>query len=143
MTSLNLTTIPIIGQILLGARNLGAAGRRRRGSVDTGEALIYLLIAAGVIALVCVVLYVSNRIVHHRRFNSHGSLFKGLCQIHGLNHGARALLKQVAGQHKLAYASQVFTDPQWLDPASLRGSLRRHAAEVNSLRNRLFATGGN
>ena len=143
MTSLNRIASPMSAQLLFGARNLGAAGRRRAGSVDTGQALTYLLIAAVVIAVVCAVLYVSNRIVQRRRFNCHGSLFKGLCKVHGLNHGARALLKQAAGQHKLAYASQVFTDPQWLDPASLRGPLRRHAAEVASLRKQLFAGGGN
>jgi len=135
--SLNLTSTLLVEQVLFGARRLG---RSRHSSVDTGEALFYLLIAAGVIAAVCAAVYIGSRILHKRRFNSHASLFSSLCQTHRLSHSERALLKSVASQHRLSQPARVFTEPQWLDPTNLSGALSRQAAQLSDLRNRLFAT---
>jgi len=100
-----------------------------------------LAVAAGGIAGVCLVVYCCNRLIQRRRYNSHSSLFSGLCQVHGLDHSARGLLKQLARKHGLRHPARLFTEPGWLDPARLQGSLHGRAAEVTALRNRLFAAG--
>jgi hypothetical protein len=125
--------------ILLAARRFG---RRRTNTVDTGELVIYLLISAGVITVVCLGLYAGSRLLHRRRYNSHGSLFSGLCRIHGLDRSVRRLLRQVARQNRLAHPALLFTEPRWLDPARLPGALRWQAAKVEALRSQLFTAGG-
>ena len=138
MTNSILARILLAGETLLGAGNLGAASRRASRS-NGGEALVWLAVVGGMIAVVCLGIGFASRLQRRRRYNSHGSLFQGLCRTHGLNHRVRGLLKQLARHHKLAQPARLFTEPKWLDPASLRGALRRRAAEVAMLRNRLFA----
>jgi len=117
---------------------LGAAGRYRAGRADTGEMLVWLLIAGGTIAAVCVLLYVVNRLLHRWRYNSHPALFYGLCKVHGLDGNARRLLRQVARSHNLRWPGRLFVEPKWLEPANLGGTLRARAAELVALRERLF-----
>ena len=138
MTSSILGTILIAGETLLGAGNFGAASRRAN-RVSGGEMLILLLIVAGIITVVCLAIRFASQFQRRRRFNSHGSLFQGLCRTHGLDRCARGLLKQVARYHKLTHPARVFTEPKWLNPANLRGILQRRANEAEALRNRLFA----
>ena len=138
MTSFIAATLWLVEATLLGAGNLGAASRRA-SRTNTGEALVWLLIVGAVIAVVCLAIRLTSRLQRRRRFNSHGGLFQDLCRIHKLDRRARGLLKQVARSHKLAQPARLFTEPKWLDPANLRGGLRRRAAEVSMLRNRLFA----
>lgn len=138
MTSSILAGILLAGETLLGAGNLGAASRRASRS-NAGEAIVWLAVVGGMIAVVCLAIRFGSRLQRRRRYNNHGSLFQGLCRTHGLNHRARGLLKQLARHHKLAQPARLFIEPKWLDPASLRGALRRRAAEVAMLRNRLFA----
>jgi len=131
------TTLPAT-EHLLAAGNLGAASRRA-DRVDTGEALLWLAAAGGMIALVCLAIRLVSRWQHRRRHNSHRRLFQGLCRTHGLDRGARRLLRQVARHRQLKQPARLFTEPKWLNPANLPGVLRRRAAEVAALRNRLFA----
>jgi len=98
---------------------------------------VWILAAAGIVP-VGVLLYLLNRLVHRWRHNSHPALFSGLCRLHGLDLGARQLLKQVVQYHRLAQPARLFTEPQWLDPARLRGPLQARAAELTALRERLF-----
>lgn len=123
---------------LFGARGIRDIGRYR-SSVDTGQVLVYLIIAAVAIAAVCLGIYFGTRMTQRRRYNSHGSLFAGLCRLHGLDRGTRRLLKQVARHHRLRYPARVFTEPRWLDPASLPAGLRDESRRVAALRNRLFS----
>ena len=113
------------------------AARSRRGA-DTGEVLLYLAIAAVAIGGVCGVLYAVNRHRHAQRFNSHPSLFNGLCDRHELDRPARALLKQIAGHHQLKYPAQVFIDPKLFDEKRLGGSLSGQGLQIAALRNQLF-----
>jgi len=138
VTSSILARILLAGETLLGAGNLGAASRRASRS-NAGEAIVWLAVVGGMIAVVCLAIRFASRLQRRRRYNSHGSLFQGLCRTHSLDHRARGLLKQLARHHKLAHPARLFTEPKWLDPASLEGTLRRRAAEVAILRNRLFA----
>lgn len=138
MTSFILAATLLAGEVLFATGNLGAASRRTSRAAG-GQALVWLAVAVGIIAAVCVAIRLGSRLLRRRRYNSHGSLFNGLCRTHGLDHRARGLLKRAARYHKLAQPARVFTEPKWLDPAELKGSLRRRAAEVAILRNRLFA----
>lgn len=138
MTGPTKAAIQVVGQIFSGPGNSRAAGRHR-GDVDLGEVIGYLMIAATVIASVCLIVYFVSRLRHRWRYNSHRSLFNGLCRVHGLNRNARKLLKRVARHHKLGQPGRLFLEPKWLDPAGLRGSMREQAGNVAALRNRLFA----
>ncbi len=114
-----------------------AAGKYgRRGG---GDMFVYLGIAVVVIAVVCLGAYLASRVVHQRRFNNHGTLFSGLCAVHALDRNARNLLVEVAGHRRLSQRARLFTDPRWLDPATLRGAIRRKASDVDALRRRLFS----
>lgn len=128
----------LVGRGLVATGNLGAASRRAN-RLDTGQAVVWLVVAVGIIAGVCLAIRLGSRLLHQRRFNSHASLFRGLCQAHDLDAGDRRLLKQVARHHRLAQPARLFTEPKWLDPAGLRGGLRGRAAQVAALRSRLFA----
>lgn len=138
MTGSALLTLLLAGATLFGAGNLGAASRRAN-RVDAGEALVLLAVALGSIAFVCLAIRFGSRIHRQRRRSSHALLFRDLCRTHGLDHRTRGLLKAVARQHHLAEAARLFTEPRWLEPDSLPGPLRRRAAEVTRLRDRLFA----
>jgi hypothetical protein len=106
--------------------------------VGGGEALVWLLAVGAVITLVCLIIRLISRLQHRSRYNSHSSLFRGLCRTHGLDYRARSLLKQVARHRELDYPARLFTEPKWLDPHSLHGRLRHRAAEVAFLRSHLF-----
>jgi hypothetical protein len=138
MTSSTLASTLLASGYLLAAGNLGAASRRA-DRVGTGEALVWLAVAGGMIALVCLAIRLVSRWRYRRRHNSHRRLFQGLCRTHGLDRGARRLLRQVARHRQLKQPARLFTEPRWLNPADLPGALRRRAAEVAALRNRLFA----
>ncbi|NQU21321.1 MAG: hypothetical protein HQ567_08570 [Candidatus Nealsonbacteria bacterium] len=116
---------------LLAAGNYGRSGG--------GEMIAYLGVAVVAIAVVCVGAYLASRLVHQRRFNNDGTLFSGLCAVHALDRSARRLLVEVAGHRRLSQRARLFTDPRWLDPATLRGPIRRRANEVDALRRRLFS----
>ncbi|HUT10984.1 MAG TPA: hypothetical protein VMY42_10845 [Thermoguttaceae bacterium] len=140
MTSWTLFTHPLIADVLLAARKYGWSGRRAsRASI--GEVFLYLLLAAGVIAAVCLALHFGSRVLHRRRQYSHAGLFDGLCKLHGLDRRARTLLKSLAGARKLPHPARLFTEPGWLDPTQLPGPLRGRTNEVAALRNRLFIDG--
>ena len=138
MTGSTLTAILLAGGSLLGSGNLGAASRRT-GRANGAEALIWLLLVVGIIAVVCVAIRFVSRLQRRRSRYSHGALFQGLCRAHGLDRGARRLLKQIARHHRLSQPARLFTEPKWLAPANLGGSLHRRLPQVTALRTRLFA----
>jgi hypothetical protein len=126
----------LTAQLFSGGKNLGAAGRMR--GADSGTILVWLMIAAAGIAAACLALYFACRLFHRWRRSSPGALFRGLCRTHGLDRQARRLLRQIARQHGLRQPARLFTEPAWLDPASVRGTARSKAAEAARLRQRLF-----
>ena len=138
MISPTATTALLLESALLGAGNYGAAGRSQHGS-DGGTLLIWLLVPAVGIAVVCVVVNYASRWLHQWRYHSHASLFLDLCQVHGLDFKTRRLLRQIARHHHLKQIGRVFTEPKWLDPARLSQALRARGAEIRPLRVRLFA----
>ena len=111
----------------------------RANKADTGQMLVWLLVAAAVIGVVCVVLAVANHLARRWRYNSHPALFYKLCKIHGLDPGKRRLLKRGERFHRLAQPGRVFVEPQWLDPTNLGASFREQAAELVAIRKGVFS----
>ncbi len=111
---------------------------RRRPKIDTGELAVYLAITVGLIVAVCAISYFGTRLRHNWRYKSPLALFLGLCRTHKLDVGSKKLLRQVAQHHKLAQPARVFTEPQWIDKASLSGTLRSQSMKLGILRERLF-----
>ena len=135
MTDPTLATVILVGRIVLAVISRGA----RRGGL--GQMVVWLVITAGLIALVCLAIYGATVLAHRRRYNSHSTLFNSLCQIHGLDRNTRELLKQVVRHHRLTQPARLFTEPEWLDPANLRG-FQDQAARLTALGKRLFAESG-
>jgi hypothetical protein len=111
-----------------------------QAQVDTGQMLVWLLVAGGTIGGVCVALVVVNRIVRATRGYSHPGLFSDLCKLHALDRGARRLLKQVAQFHDLTAPARVFTEPGWLNPASLGTQFASQTAALVKVWNLLFGS---
>ena len=122
--------------LLWASRNLGAAARGS-SDMDTGAMVVWLMIAAGGIAAVCLGLYVLSRTLQKRRRYSHPALFVGLCRVHGLRRGARAVLAQLARSHGLNHPARLFLEPEWFDPDRLPAGLRSRSNEVAVLREKL------
>ena len=116
-----------------------AAGRNRAQG-DAGQMLVWLLVAGGTIGVVCGALVVVNRIVRARKGYSHPGLFNALCKLHALDRNARRLLKQIAQFHGLTAPARVFTEPGWLDPASLGGQFKSQTADLGKVRSLLFGS---
>jgi hypothetical protein len=129
--------VSVIGRSLLPvvfAQEESVAAHR----ADTGQMLVWLLVAGAAIGVVSVVLVVANRIGRRWRYNSHPALFCGLCKVHGLDSSARRLLKRAMRFHRLRHPGRLFIEPKWLDPANLSPAFQPQAAELERLRNRLF-----
>ncbi len=111
---------------------------RRRSQINTGQLAVYMGITVGLIVAVCVISYFGTRLRHNWRYKSPLALFLGLCQAHKLDVGSKKLLRQVAQHHKLTHPARVFTEPQWIDKASLAGTMRSQSMKLGILRERLF-----
>ena len=109
-----------------------------RSEADTGQMMVWLLVAGGIIAVVCGVLLLYTKMAHKWRTDSHRGLFWSLCKLHELDRGNRKLLRQAVQFHDLTPPSRVFTEPKWLDPAKLGAEFRSQAKALKQLRNRLF-----
>ena len=105
---------------------------------DTGQMMVWLLIAGAVIGVVSVIVVIANRINRHWRYKSPGGLFSGLCSAHGLDAASRRLLKRVVRVHRLRHPAFLFIEPKWLDPAGLGPEFRAQAPALAKLRNSLF-----
>ena len=106
--------------------------------IDSSRVLVWLLVAAGGVALVVGGLAFAARAMHRRRVNSHPGLFAGLCQHHKLDRTSRSLLKALGQAHRVRYAAQVFLDPTLFEPQSLPPALRSRKEEILALRQQLF-----
>ncbi|MFH1923287.1 MAG: hypothetical protein ABIP48_25780 [Planctomycetota bacterium] len=127
---------PALSSVVLLAERSAQAQR-----ADTGQMLAWLLVAAVVIGVVCVVVVIVNRMFRRWRLNSHPSLFCGLSKVHGLDSATRRLLKRVVRFHRLAQPGRVFVEPQWLDPTNLDASFQGQAAELAEIRKEVFRVG--
>lgn len=108
-------------------------------SASNTQSLFYIAIAAGGITAVAVVAYAVNRFRRHWRVESQWGLFHGLCRAHGLGRGSRLLLRRIAQHHRLRQPARIFTEPDWLDPASgLASKFGGRLGEIGELRTRLF-----
>lgn len=131
-------SVGLVGQARPG-KGLEGIFERPQSQIGTGELALWLLIVAGGIGGVCAIIYLFTRLAHRRRYNSHASVFNGLCRAHDLDSGSRRLLKQLARHYRISQSARLFVEPKWLDPTALRGSWQARALDVATLRNRLFA----
>ena len=99
-------------------------------SADSGEVMVWLLVAAVVIGVVVAALVVVNRAIHKRRTSSHAGLFAGLCQHHKLDRNRRNLLKALGQAHRVRYPARVFLDPTLFDPKRLPPGLQGKKEEI-------------
>lgn len=109
-----------------------------RSGADSGQALVWTLVAGAVIAAVVGGLVLANRAAHKRRTNSHAGLFAGLCQHHKLDRSSRNLLRALGQAHRVRYAARVFLDPSLYEPKRLPPALRARKDEILALRQQLF-----
>ena len=128
--------LPVLAILL--AQRPSARGGASAG-MDAGTLLVWVVVAAVVVAVVCGLMVVATRLHHRRRFNSKWSLYHQLCRLHGLDHGARRLLRQLIRQHNLAVPATVFTEPKWFNPAIQPAPLRQQGRELAALAEQLFA----
>jgi hypothetical protein len=115
-----------------------AKGTFLRSEADTGQMMVWSLVAGGIIAVVCGGLFAYTKMAQKWRTDSQLGLFWGLCKLHELDRGSRKLLRQAVQFHNLTPPSRVFTEPKWLDSAKLGAELRSRAKDLKKLRNRLF-----
>jgi hypothetical protein len=100
------------------------------GTIATVSALLVL-----VIWLITVLIrYRAQRTCH-----SPWQLFHGLCAAHGLNHGERSLVRQLARDLELDQPAVLFVEPAWWDHDRLPAGLTRQFTVIDKLRKRLFA----
>ena len=137
MSVLTLISAPLPAPLQWAAVPIGVFPRRTSGP-DGELVLLWLAVAAVLIAAVCGVFYLVNRMVHRRRHYNHAALFGQLCRLHELDAGSRRLLKRLAGQHNLPQPARLFVDPRWLDSAAAAGTPPNRRAELTALRHRLF-----
>lgn len=110
----------------------------RTGSTN-GTLLVWLAIGGGLVAVLGGLGYFLRQKLHQHRHHSHPALFHGLCSAHHLDRNSRKLLMQVVRYHRLSQPARLFTEPQWLDPAGLSGTLLTRAEELLALRSQLFS----
>lgn len=123
---------------LFDANQSGTVGPQPASHITLAQMLGWLVVAAGGIAGVCLAAHLACRWLHRHRFDSHGSLFSELCRLHDVDRTGRKLLRRVARHHKLRHPARLFTEPKWLDPGGVSGSLQRRRGELKALRKRLF-----
>ena len=109
-----------------------------RSEADTGQMMVWSLVAGGIIAVVCGGLLLYTKMAHKWRTNSHRGLFSSLCKLHELDRGSRQLVSRAVQFHKLTPTSRVFSEPKWLDPANLGADFGSQAKALKELRGRLF-----
>lgn len=115
-----------------------AAGPRNAPDGYPVMTIAWLAAGGGACVAMGVAAYALKRLHDRRRRYSHELLFQGLCRIHSLDRAARGLLRQVARLCNLGQPARLFTEPKWLDPATLQRILGPRAAEASALRAQLF-----
>ncbi len=113
----------------------GFKGRR----IGWDDIVTGLLVVAVIALLIWVLSYFLNSQERRRAHASPIGLFLSLCSAHRLRWSERWLLWRVARRQRLRDPARLFLEPERLDRANLAPSLRLRAAEIEALRDRLFA----
>lgn len=114
--------------------------QRHRGRYDGGDAIVFLLIAAALIAAIGLLSY-AMRLMQRHGYVSPLRLFFGLCRAHRLQWSQAWLLWRVARLHRLRDPARLFLEPERLDATAL-GRLRTRRTDLRALRDRLFGEEG-
>jgi hypothetical protein len=118
--------------------SMGRVLNRKRSNFDT-QALVVGLMVVGCMALAIWALsYIST--IRERRWarTSPALLFLTLCKAHGLCWSDTWLLWRVARSQRLRDAGRLFLEPERLEVANLRPSLRSQASRLEDIQRRLF-----
>lgn len=119
--------------------NLSDAFRSRPDSTDKNDILHGLLIVAVLIVGVWLLGRLFTMREERRTYNSPLRLFLSLCKAHGLRWSQQWLLWRVARSQRLENPAQLFVEPERFNEENLCPALRSRAAELQILREQLFA----
>ena len=115
-------------------------GRRFRpggNSFDLSDAIVWLLLIAGVVVLAWFLHKVVTQIVQTKN-HSLNHLFGQLCAAHGVGWYGRRLLYRLAGVHRLPHPVHLFLRPDCFQPQTLPPEMSAFQSEVSHLRATLF-----
>jgi hypothetical protein len=107
--------------------------------IDSEEILTGLLILGGIAMAIWLLSYLLRLQEGRRAYSSPLWLFFSLCRAHRLRWSEGWLLWRVARAQRLSDAARVFLEPERLQAANLGPALRRRAAQLEQLRERLSA----
>jgi hypothetical protein len=99
-------------------------------------------VIAAVATMIAVVIWLVTMLVRYRAqrtIHSPWQLFHDLCTAHGLNHGERSLVRQIARDLQLEQPAVLFVEPAWWEHNRLPSSVKRQLTPIDKLRKRLFA----
>lgn len=116
-------------------RNLRGPG----GSIDTQSLVKGLLALLAVVAVIWVLSWISARYERRRTHARPQQLFLNLCRAHDLRWAECWLLWRLALGRCPSDPARLFLEPQWWAAEQLSLGLRLRAAELEGLRDRLFA----
>jgi hypothetical protein len=115
-----------------------AANRLNDASKKGSDFNFYWIIFAVLIVIAVVVAYFAFDRFRKIRANSHYSLFRDLCRLHGLDSNSKDLLCNIAQYYQIEKPVRLFLEPNWLDQARLRNDFSSDAELINGLRMKLF-----
>ena len=131
------------GQVLLGqgfeAARKGLNKGFRGRPVDFSDIVTGVLVFLGIALAVWVLSYVLSLRERRRGRTSPLGLFLSLCKAHRLRWAEQWLLWRVARAQKLRDPARLFLEPERFRPAGLGAALQSRSAELENLRDRLFA----
>lgn len=106
--------------------------------IDPTDVLLTAAFFGGLIILLYVLSRLFTRGEKSAATNNPRRLFWSLCTEHGLSYSQRWLLWQIARRLRLDHAALLFVEPELLDAESLDDLFAARAADIKSLRERLF-----
>jgi hypothetical protein len=127
--------------VLLGQVSREEFGRAFRGATSQlswHDLIPY--VAAATLATIGISLYrwLKRRNDMTEACDDPSKLFRELCGVHGLDRASRRLLRRLSEALGFAQPAQIFLSPDAFNAAQLPPALRKQAAELNQLRDRLF-----
>jgi hypothetical protein len=119
--------------------SMGSGLRGKRDSFNASDLATMLMVLAAVASAIWILAYATSFREQRWARSSSLILFIDLCRTHGLRWSEGWLLWREARSQRLSDAPQLFLDPECLEEACLRPSLRSQSQQIDDIRARLFA----
>ena len=137
-----------LGDLLLFAqrnafRDMGSGFRDKREHFDPTDLIFWVGALVGVFVTLAILARVIARREQRQVYNSPRALFRSLCAAHNLDRRDRAVLRKLARHHGLVQPARLFVEPARFDAAKLDAKLGPLHPQIQSLRERVFATPAN